>query len=312
VERHPGGLDLPGLRRARKAGFREAARVSCRAGIVAALALLAACNAIKLTYNNLDWLALWQVGRFVDLDPPQKALFDDRFREFWSWHRGTQLKLYVEDLQELAGKVDKPLSAQQVDDYVTRSSDHLARAMREAVPDTAKVLQTLDDQQAQELIANLAKKRAERRAESADLTADEIKGESEDQMVKNLKRWIGSLTRDEKARVHQWAQERQYAGTLWYQYQEAWGSAFTEVLGHRHDPDFTERLAVLFHEAKLPYGDDMKKVQAHNRHKWIELLADISAMLTPDQRKRLRDKLQELASDLTELSRQSHNATSQT
>lgn len=277
-------------------------------GLVAvALALLAACNAIKLTYNNLDWIALWQVGRFVDLEPPQKALFDQRFHDFWAWHRGTQLKLYVADLRDLAAKVDRPLGVEQVDDYLTRSTGHLGRALREAVPDTARVLQTFDDRQAAELTDRLARRREERRKESDRLSDAQIREQAEDQMDRSLKRWIGSLTRDEKARVRRWAQERQYAGTVWYQYQEAWASAFTEVLHHRRERDFEARLAALFREAKLPYSDEMARVQAHNRRKWIELLADLSAQLTPDQREHLRGKLLDLAADLEELSTEARN-----
>jgi hypothetical protein len=288
----------------RKTGLPAAARLTARTLAAAALVVAGACSAIKLTYNNLDWIALWQVGRFVDLDPPQKALFDERFGEFLSWHRSTQLQLYVHDIRELAARVDKPLTAPQVEDYFTRSREHLARALREAVPDTAKVLRTLDDEQAAELVANLRKKRDDRRKESAEMSQEEIREMAVDDTVKYLKRWIGPLTRDEKARVRKWADERQYAGTLWYQYQEAWGSAFTEVLTHRHDDGFEARLGVLFHDAKVPSGDAMAKIQDHNRRKWIEMLADISGQLTPEQRQHARSKLQDLAADLEELASQ--------
>lgn len=269
---------------------------------------IAGCASIKFGYNRLDWIAGWQLGRFVDLDPEQEKLFDERFRVFWHWHRTTQLTLYVRDLRELAALVDQPLAADQVERYLKLSQDHAGRALQEIVPDTARVLQTFDDDQVKELLANMAEKRRDRAEESADMTAEELREEAEAQMVRSLKRWIGAPTRDQERRIRDWAHERQYAGSVWHQYQEAWASAFTETLAHRRDPDFQQRLSVLFDHGRVPYSDEMEKVQEHNRRLWIGLMADLSASLDARQRKHLRQKLTELAGDLDELAKQSQRA----
>lgn len=273
-----------------------------------ALAVLAGCSAIKLTYNKLDWVAAWQVGRFVELDPSQKALFHERFNAFWQWHRGTQLTLYVRDLRELAAAGARPMSPAEVEDYLRRGTGHLARAMRELVPDVARVMQTFDDAQVAGLLERLAKRRREKAEESAELTAERLTEVAEEQMIRNLKRWTGPLTREQKARVRDWAHERQYAGTIWHQYQEAWAGAFTRVLAHRGEADFDQRLATLFGEPRLPYGQAMARVQDRNRRLSIELMADLSAMLTPEQREHFRRKVLELAADLDILATRARRA----
>jgi len=291
------------LRGARQAGFREARRLTPLRALALGLALLAVagCSGFKFGYNRLDWIASWQLGRFVDLDPEQEKLFGERFKVFWQWHRSTQLTLYVRDLRELATRVEKPLTAAQIEQFLDQSQDHAGRALQEAVPDTAHVLSTFDDDQVKELLANMAERRKERARESADLTAEELREEAQKQMTKNLKRWIGPLTRDQERRVRDWSHERQYAGTVWHQYQEAWASAFTETLAHRRDPDFRQRLSVMFDNARVPYSEDMEKVQKHNRQAWIGLMADLSASLDQRQRGHLRERLTELAEDLEEL-----------
>lgn len=273
-----------------------------RALAVLLLALLVAgCTALKLTYNNLDWIAEWQLGKFVDLEPRQKALFDDRFRSFWSWHRGTQLTLYVQDLRDLGGLAERPLTAEQVDRWMRRGQEHMARSMQGAVPDLTRLLVTFDDSQVQELLDNLAERRGKSLEESQDLTHEELLERAEEQMVRNLKRWIGALTREQKRRVRDWTHERQYAGTIWHQYQEAWAAAFTEVLRHRREPDFEERLRAFFDGGKVPYRDEMEKVRVHNRAVLVGLLADLSAMLTPQQRQIFRQRVNDLARDLEDL-----------
>jgi hypothetical protein len=272
--------------------------------LLLAVAAFAGCTALKFSYNRLDWIAAWQVGRFVDLDSSQESLFEDRFRELWQWHRGTQLELYVRDINEIAARLERPLPPAKVEEYLDRSQQHLARVLSELGPDTAKVIATFDDEQVAELTAALAKKRRARQEESEGMTTEELREEAEEQMTRNLKRWIGSPTREQQQRIHKWATGRAYAGTIWFQYQEAWASAFTELLQHRREPDFEKDVAEMFDHARVPYGEEMVKVQEHNRAAWIALMADLSAMLTPDQRKHAQQRLREFAADLEELAKQ--------
>jgi hypothetical protein len=293
-------LDLPRLLGARQAGLRAAAALT--------LALVAACTAVKLGYNKLDWIAQWQIGRLVDLDPPQKQLLDSRFREVWGWHRATQLKLYVADLRELAATTDRALTAPQVQAYMERGRAHMARTLQEAVPDTAQLLQSLDDAQVRELVDHLAERRRDAREENEDLSAAQLVERSTDTMLKQLKRWIGSPTREQKQRVRAWAEARRYNGTMFGQYQEAWGAAFTEALAHRREPDFASRLSALFAGGRVPGSAAFERQQEHNRKQLAALLSDLSATLTPEQRQHFRQRLLELASDLDELAAQSASA----
>jgi hypothetical protein len=299
------GLDLPGLLGAREARLRKAPGRLGRALLALLLPpAFAGCAALKLTYNNLDWLAEWQVRKFVDLERPQKALFEERFNDFWGWHRGTQLSLYAQDLRELRALAQAPLSAAQVESYMDRATAHMARAMQGAVPDLARVLRTLDDGQVDELVGNLAKRREKSREESQELTREDLVERAEEQMHKNLKRWIGALDRAQRRRLRDWALERKYAGTIWHQYQEAWAAGFTEVLRHRDAEDFPRRLGAFVDGGKVPQGAEMEAVQAHNRRLLIGLLADFSASLSAQQRAHFRERLEALAVDLEELARQ--------
>jgi len=265
------------------------------------LALLAGCSAPKLAYNNLDWLVGWQVGRYVDLQPPQKALLESGFRAFWGWHRSTQLRLYAKDLRELAATAERPLQPEQVSGYVVRTGEHAMRALREATPDVARMLASMDDAQVAAMLERLAERRRERYEEEDELDAEELQEKAQEQMEKNLKRWIGSLSRGQKDRVAAWTRERQYAGSIWRQYEEDWAALFAELLTHRRAPGFEARLAQLFQEPKLPHRAQMSQMQAHNRAVWIRMLADISGSLSESQRRLFQERLRELASDFDEL-----------
>jgi hypothetical protein len=272
--------------------------------VLLALAAMAGCSSVKFGYNRLDWLVSWQIGKFVDLDREQKDLVAERLGAVWRWHRGTQLALYVRDLRELAGALEKPLDAEQVERYLNASQEHATRTMREIVPDAARVLGTFSDAQVRELLDNMAERRAERADETAGLTAEQLREKAQEQMFKGLKRWVGPATRDQQRRIVDWSNERQYAGTIWQQYEEAWAAAFTEVLLQRGAPDFERQLGAMFDEARVPYTEEMERVQQHNRKAWIGLMADLSASLSAEQRKRLRARLTGLADDFDDLASQ--------
>jgi hypothetical protein len=266
------------------------------------------CSSVKFGYNRLDWIVSWQLGRFVDLDRQQKELVTERLRVAWDWHRGTQLALYARDLRELAARVDRPLDAAEVERWLARSQEHADRTLRELVPDIARVLGTFGDAQVRELLENMAERRAERAGESAGLTDGELRERAQARMLKGLKRWIGAATRDQQRRIADWSGERRYAGATWQQYEEAWAAAFADALKQRSAPEFGPRLAALFDDARVPSAEEMERLQQHNRRAWVGLMADLSASLTDAQRRRMRDRIGDLAADFEALSAQARPA----
>lgn len=265
------------------------------------LAGLAGCSALKFGYNRADWLASWELAHFVDLQREQKQLFDERFRDLWRWHRSTQLALYASDLRALAAALDQPLSAEQVEQVLKQTQGHVDRTVEQALPDTARVLQTLDDKQVQTLLAEMAERRGERAADRAELTEEERRAEGLKRMQRGLKRWIGSLTREQERRLEGWSRERVDSTALWQRYEETWAAVFAEVLARRRDPDFPARLATLFDDAGVAGYDEVERVEQRNRAAWVALMADLSAGLESRQRERLRRQIGDLAGELEEL-----------
>jgi truncated hemoglobin YjbI len=149
----------------------------------------------------------------------------------------------------------------------------------------------------------MAERRAERAEDDADRTDAERREQAEKRMARSLKRWVGSLTREQERRIHEWSGQRQDSTPLWRQYEEAWAVAFAEALARRHEPDFEGRLAALFGDQALPQRAQVDEVERHNRAAWIALMADLSARLEPRQRERLRHRVNDLAGDLEALIR---------
>lgn len=274
-----------------------------RPGLIVSLCALAlaACTAFKLGYNNLDWFASWQASKYVDLGAPQQALLERGVQSLWRWHRRTQLELYARDLRELAGTT-QPLSRAQVEDYLQRSNRHVERAVSEAMPELVKITRAMDDAQVAGMLASITEKREDRAGELADLSLEEQQELAAEKMLKNWKRWLGSVSADQKQRIRAWAASREYGPALWQAYyQKKWTDAFAAALALRQQPDFPDRLGKLFLEPSVRGDAAIIALQAHNRQVWIDLMSDLSGTLSAAQRKHFQSELRDLIDDLEEL-----------
>jgi len=274
--------------------------VKLRLATLAALALLASCSATKFAYNRLDWLAAWEIGKYVELEGPSKVSFKRGFATLWQWHRSTQLSAYARDLRELADAAQGPLTREQIEGYVERANEHGQRLFDEVLPPAAAVLQSLDDAQ----VAGMLEKMAEQRDEDAE---DDAERKPEDRVrsaSRGMRRWLGSQTDVQAALLREWVAARRDDPELWQRYGQQWAAAFERTLATRAGPDFEIRLRAVFRDPQLPDSAAARELTEHNRAAYVDLLARLVPTLSEKQRRHLRDKLRDLAVDLEELAAQ--------
>jgi hypothetical protein len=271
---------------------------------IGVIALLGSCSATKLAYNRLDWLAAWEIGKYVDLDGPSKARFDEGIATLWQWHRSTQLSAYASDLRELADASQRPLTREQIGGYLQRATDHGARLLDEALPPMAGVLAALDDARVEELLKNMAEQRAEDNAEDAERTSKDY----ERMTTKSMRRWFGTLTDAQLAMVRDWAAARRDDPALWQRYGDQWGELFGSALAARAEPDFEARLRAVFREPQVPDRAAVRALSDFNRANYVDLLARLSPTLSDAQRRHVRKKLLSLAEEFEELAAQAQQA----
>jgi len=266
-----------------------------------ALALLTCCSTTKLAYNRLDWLASWEIGKYVELEGQSKVLFDSGFASVWQWHRSTQLMAYARDLREIAEASAGPVTTEQIRGYMQRAREHGFRLLEEAVPPTARFLQALDDAQVKDLLENMAEERTEQAEEEAERSPAEARAESIRNMTRGLRRWLGGLSDEQKKLVGDWAAARRDEPALWHRYGEQWAVAFGQLLATRARPDFEASVRDLFSEPDLPGAPAIRELRAHNRETFAEFLGRLAPTLNDRQRRQFHDKLVDFAGDLEEL-----------
>lgn len=283
-------------------------RILARAAVVALAFAVASCSATRFAYNRLDWLAAWEIGKYVDLEGASKARFDDGFATLWQWHRSTQLSAYARDLREIADAAQGPVTREQIESFLKRANAHGERLFDEALPPSAAVLATLDDAQVRGLLKKMDEQREEENEEEAERTPEETREYFERVATRGLRRWLGSATDAQKQLAREWASGRRDDPELWRRYGAQWAAAFERVLATRAEPGFEARLRAAFRDPQLPDSAAARELNDQNFANYVGYLARVAPTLSKSQRKHLRDKLIGLAEDLEELAAQSQQA----
>jgi hypothetical protein len=257
--------------------------------LCACLALLAGCSQVGLVYNRLDTIVRYEVGRYVDLDKPQRAALDSRLQAMWQWHRTTQLPLYAAGLREVAGMSADAVSVEQIRGLGEQIRIWMLDATAESLKLAAPTLADLSDTQVQELLANIDREAAKALKRNRKLSDAKWREKRGDDAIDRLEDWAGSSTAVQRERIREWAAGLQRP----VDDSEAQQAGFEELLKSRRDPDFRQRLQ---DQVSIGGGDDDGRIQASR-----QLLADLSASLSPEQREYLRKRLLNLARQLDEL-----------
>lgn len=166
-----------------------------------ALLMLGACSTgLKLGYDNLERLALWEVDDYIDLDDPQKALFRMEFRALHGWHRQTQLRLYAADLRRFATVTasNAPLGAAATQ-TLSLADGHGQRLWEQAQPGIERLLAAIDDRQIADYDSRRRRKLEAEVAERADDSLDDRRKRWLREWRNSLDRWLGKLNPQQDA-----------------------------------------------------------------------------------------------------------------
>lgn len=259
--------------------------------LLPALALLAACSAPRLSYERLDWIAGWQLGRYVDLDHEQQRRFDAWFDSVWDWHRAEQLPVYAQDLERLSAQLDGPITAADLLDWQRRAEAHWDRLVRRALPPACPLLHSLRPAQRDSILERIDARIGQDRDKYLEGSAEEVRARAGKRLLRNLQRWVGRLEDAQREQVLAWSHTRQRSYEDWIQRREQWRQRLALQLQAPAQPRACEDLVSLFLRGPAE-GALHRPVEAGDAD-GRQFLAALLATLDAQQRRHLRDRLRD-------------------
>ncbi|AEG91833.1 DUF6279 family lipoprotein [Ramlibacter tataouinensis] len=162
-------------------------------GLLALCLALAACSAVKLSYNNLDEVAYWWLDGYLDFDTAQASRVRGDIARLHLWHRETELPRVEELLQGLERLAPGEVTAAQACDLFEQARKRLLAVAERAEPAIVTLALSLTPDQLQHLERRYARNNQEYRREWLRLPPGERLDQRLERIVERSERVYGRL-----------------------------------------------------------------------------------------------------------------------
>lgn len=259
---------------------------------------------VQLAYNNLDRLVLRWVDEKVELNAEQSRLVREALNENLDWHCREHLPQYVGLLESLDTDLqDGRFNAERLYALGAQIAAFGEELIAASVPIAVELMASLDDDQVQQLFGSFEQSNQELIDRLSEPNQAKVEARRADRMERRLKRFMGRLTDDQRARIGQWASAYQVTAGHQLAYAYQWQAALSQALDIRETnrEAFAERIEILFDPGQ-GWDDGYRSAVELNQTLSWEMLSDVLAISTKRQRQRLSNKLRSYAGDFDALS----------
>ncbi|MEW6205656.1 MAG: DUF6279 family lipoprotein [Pseudomonadota bacterium] len=276
--------------------------------LMACLAVLSACSAIKLGYNNSASIAHTYLTSKVDFDSDQSTFLKTSLNEIVEWHRNAELPVLANELQTarqaLAARdgVVRPVSAEQVQALNQSIRASLRRTANEAAPVIAKNMLGLWPNQIQDIQQALDKSNVEYREERLMQNNDQRVRESAERMSKRFERWLGTLNSVQVKQIEAWARAETNRAESRYEKRLARQQQFMALVSKAANRQIDQaalsrEIARLLNAWQSPASAAEIQESEQRQKATIALIVDVLNSATAEQRNNAADRAAGWAKD---------------
>ena len=285
-----------------------------RGAIVAlVIATAAGCSGIKVAYNQADTIAGWMADDTFELTGEQKDVFREHFQRFHAWHRSTQLNEYAAMLAQLQQRLNAGLSEADAVLVVDSVKAHYRTIVVHGYADAARMLATLSDRQLDAARREFDKRnRKHAREWGVGKAPEEQQRLRARKNVERVEHWTGPLSAAQEARVVALSRALPLITDLRYQDRLRRQQEFLALLESRKNveafaPRLRDWLADWDRTRSAEYEAALTRFVAASAKTYLE----IYALLTPEQRAHVANRLQRYITAFRELAREASRTAAQ-
>lgn len=269
--------------------------------IVASLFLLS-CTRLDLAYRNLDVLVPWSLSDYLDMNRQQKNLLNERLKQQLAWHCKTQLPGYLDWLDNIRGMVaSDQVTDQGLQQRTQEARLAVARVAEQITPSAAQLLKGMDDEQVREMRQNFADDIRDRQAKYVKTPLSKQIAQRGERMEKRLSPWFGGLSPQQQERVAAWSASLGEQNRAWIANRAHWQNEFSNLMEQRQSDNFEPRLGDLLKNREKFWTPEYRVAFQNTEEQLRNLLVDLVAQSSTEQRQHLDSRLSQVRRDFSEL-----------
>lgn len=285
---------------------RRAWRALLGAPLLVVVLLVTGCTS-RFIYNRLDTLASWYFEGLVSLNDVQRTELRSWLESTLAWHRQSELKRYAAFINDLTVTAERPGTHEDYDAFSRRFEGLITDLIAKTAPEASHLLLTLSPKQVDQLMDNLAEKTREGAQEGADALEDhEWHAAQVKTVTRQVKRWTGQLTDEQKRIVAAHMNDLEPTFVDWEKSQQVWqGELRTALLSPemRSEEAPSPRILELLKDPGQSWTPEYSAKVARNRERYLSMFSALDASLTTQQRDHLRVELTKLSQQLHRLAK---------
>ena len=277
-------------------------RIARWSWVAAAVAVLSACSAVKLSYEKADWLLAQWAERYVDLSSQQERALRAELADLRRWHRDQELPLYARAFEDAALQLEAGMTRAQIEQVLATVRSRARILGAHAGQSVAPLLASLSPSQVREMEARFAADN--RRFEKRHLSGDpsELIAQRSAWLASRLEDWFGRLDGTQRAHVDRLVTEFPSLPALRLAERKRRQAALLAAAREgRAGGPAAARLTALLADLERGRAAPVQAAMLEWERAFVDMLVQLEASLTPAQRARGAQRLRNYAEDFREL-----------
>src|SRR6185436_1423367 len=241
-------------------------------------------------------------GGYVDMTDGQKNALREKLTQGIAWHRANELPEYQHALEALIPKLGTRIAVEDVRSTYGLARNYYHRTLAHLLPDFADVMLTLDEKQLAQIERKFADDNKKLVKESVKGPADERRAKLAKKYIEQFEDWTGKLSTAQReiiARgvvpIPDLTDER--LGDRRYRQLEALAIVRSKPPREKLVAEM-RRLLIDTETWRRP--EYTRKLRERDEHVF-EIVSELSATLTPDQREHLQHKTRGYVKDISSI-----------
>ena len=280
--------------------------ISNLAGALVVAFALSGCGAVRIGYNNAPSLSYWFLDGYFDFDSSQTLRVKADLKTVHDWHRKEELPRLAIVTTALKGLALQDVTSEPICQASTEIQQRVVTTLEQMAPTLAAIAPTLTDAQLQNIAAKAEKNHTEWREDYLDGTVAERNERRVKRSVERTESFYGRLRPEQVELIHKQIRASAYDPEAIYREKLRRTEDMLQVLRQlRAAPGTTAQsqaavLALLQRSIVSPdpaYRQNLARLTQQG----CSALAELHNTMTPSQRRKLQETLQEYETDIRAL-----------
>ena len=261
---------------------------------------LGGCSSITFIYNQFDNLFPWYLQSYVDLDRDQKKYLDELLTPFFQWHRVEEMPKYAQIIGDLELAINDEIDIESIALITHNVEESWFRLEDQMIMWATPLARELSDEQITKFIQVLKTKTTQSEKKLLVRNDQVYQSDSYKSLRKNLRRFMGSLTKDQLDLVKITSKEMKRVDAERIQSRKAFNEKLSLIL--QREQGWEERLKKITHNDES-VAENYQSTYAFNTDLIQQLLVAILNSRNDKQDKKLRTQLSRYKADINSLNK---------